>query len=313
VIVSLGKRRMGTLRTIYILFERAFAEWRHDKASRLGAALAYYALFSLSPSLIIVIAVAGLLFGREAAEGRILAQIQGIVGPDVAGAIRGMLESAQKPSSGILATLLGLLTLLLGATGVLVELQDGLNTIWEIPPSSGIGLREIIKSRLVSLAILLGGGFLLLLTLALSAVLGAIEHLFGTSAPGWVYLGQAADLFLSFGLAALLFAMIFKYLPDIEIQWNDVWIGAAVTSFLFTIGKTLIGLFIGKSTVASLYGAAGSLVALLIWVYYSTQIFFFGAEFTQAYANQFGSRLLLRRPSAHRTPQMTKEAGSPRH
>jgi membrane protein len=311
---------MMSLKAVCNLFERAFSEWRHDKASRLGAALAYYALFSLSPSLIIVIAVAGLLFGREAAEGRILAQIQGIVGPDVAGAIRGMLESAQKPSSGILATLLGLLTLLFGATGVLVELQDALNTVWEIPPASRSGWREIIKSRVVSLAILLAGGFLLLLTLALSAALGAIEHLFGTSVPGWVYLGQAADLFLSFGLAALLFAVIFKYLPDIEIQWNDVWIGAAVTSFLFTIGKTLIGLFIGKSSVASVYGAAGSLVALLIWVYYSTQIFFFGAEFTQVYANQFGSRLLLRRPSARddlntrdRRQQMTKKAGSPRN
>src|SRR5262249_23218506 len=138
--------------------------------------------------------------------------------------------------------------------------------------------------------------------------------------PGWVYLGQAADLFLSFGLATLLFAMIFKYLPDIEIRWSDVWIGAAVTSFLFTIGKTLIGLFIGRSTVASVYGAAGSLVALLIWVYYSTQIFFFGAEFTQVYANQHGSPLILRGPSAHdysntqyRPQQMTKGAGSPRH
>src|SRR5206468_9972168 len=150
-------------------------------------------------------------------------------------------------------TLLGLLTLLLGATGVLVELQDALNTVWEVPPASGTGLREIIKSRLLSLAILLGGGFLLLLTLALSAALGAIEHLFGTSAPGWVYLGQVADLFLSLGLAALLFAIIFKYLPDIEIQWNDVWIGAAVTALLFTLGKILIGLFIGKSTVASIY------------------------------------------------------------
>jgi len=287
---------MITLRAFCNLFERAFAEWRHDKASRLGAALAYYALFSLSPSLIIVIAVAGLLFGREAAEGRILAQIQEIVGPDVAGAIQGMLESAQKPFSGMLATLLGLLTLLVGATGVLVELQDALNTVWQVPAASGTGLREIIKSRLVSLAILLGSGFLLLLTLALSAVLGAIEHRFGTSVPGWVYFGQAADLFLSFCLATLLFAMIFKYLPDIEIQWKDVWIGAAVTAFLFTTGKILIGLFIGKSTVASVYGAASSLVALLIWIYYSTQIFFFGAEFTQVYANQFGSRILSRRP-----------------
>jgi membrane protein len=208
---------MITLRAFCNLFERAFAEWRHDKASRLGAALAYYALFSLSPSLIIVIAVAGLLFGREAAEGRILAQIQEIVGPDVAGAIQGMLESAQKPFSGMLATLLGLLTLLVGATGVLVELQDALNTVWQVPAASRTGLREIIRSRLVSLAILLGSGFLLLLTLALSAVLGAIEHRFGTSVPGWVYFGQAADLFLSFCLATLLFAMIFKYLPDIEI------------------------------------------------------------------------------------------------
>ncbi len=310
---------MITLKTVCGLFERAFTEWRQDKASRLGAALAYYALFSLSPSLIIIIAVAGLLFGKQAAQGQVLAQIQGIVGPDIAGAIQGMLEGAQKPFSGIVATFVGLLTLLIGATGVLVELQDALNTVWEVPPASGTGLREMIKNRLVSLAILLGGGFLLLLSLALSAGLGAIEHLLGAGLPGWVYLGQAADLFLSFGLAALLFAMIFKYLPDIEIKWSDVWIGAAVTALLFTVGKILIGLFIGKSTVASVYGAAGSLVALLIWVYYSTQIFFFGAEFTQVYANQFGSRLLLRRRSTHDhlsaqyPTQITKKAASPGH
>jgi membrane protein len=311
---------MTTLRAVYDLFQHAFSKWCEDKASRLGAALAYYTLFSLSPSLITVIAVAGLLFGREAAQGQILVQIQGIVGPEVARAIQGMLESAHKPSSGILASLLGLLTLLLGATGVLVELQDALNTIWEVPPAPETGLREIIKNRIVSLAILLGSGFLLLLSLAISAGLGAVEHLFGERVRDWVYLGQATDLLLSFGLATILFAMIFKYLPDIEIQWNDVWIGATVTAFLFTIGKALIGLFIGKSTVASIYGAAGSLVALLIWVYYSTQIFFFGAEFTQVYANQFGSRLLSRRPSArdylstdYRTRQMAKEAGSPRN
>jgi membrane protein len=313
VVVSIP---MMTLRTVYGLFERAFTDWRHDKASRLGAALAYYTLFSVSPSLIIVIAVAGLLFGEQAAQGQILAQIQAIVGPDVAGAIQGMLESAQRPSSGILATLVGLLTLLIGATGVLVELQDALNTVWEVPRESGTGLWEIIKNRLVSLAILLAGGFLLLLSLALSAMLGAIGHIFGTSVPGWVYFGHAADLFLSFGLATLLFAMIFKYLPDIEIRWNDVWIGAAVTAFLFTIGKILIGLFIGRSTVASIYGAAGSLVALLVWVYYSTQIFFFGAEFTQVYATRSVPASFRASPPHNLSTQyqttMTKKAGSPR-
>ena len=311
---------MTTLREICKLFQSTFSEWREDKASRLGAALAYYALFSLSPSLIIVIAVAGLLFGREAAQGQILAQIQGIVGPAVAGVIQGMLESAHKPLSGIQATVLGLLTLLVGATGVLVELQDALNTIWKVPPSSQSSLGELVRNRIVSLVMLLGVGSLLLLSLAISTGLGAVERLFGEKVPSWVHLGQAADLLLSFGLTIMLFAMILKYLPDIEIRWNDVWIGATVTAFLFTIGKVGIGLFIGKTTAASVYGAAGSLVILLIWVYYSTQIFFFGAEFTQVYANRFGSRLLWRRLSAHdyrsadsRTREIVSGAGGSRN
>jgi membrane protein len=290
---------MGTLKTIYILFKSAFIEWRRDRASCRGAALAYYAVFSLSPALIIMIAAAGLLFGRQAAEGKILTQVQTVFAPEVAVAVQQLLEAARRPSAGIFATLVGVLILLVGATGVLVELQDGLNSVWEVQSPPRPYLFEIIKTRLVSLGILLGGGFLLLGSLVLSTGLSTLEYQVSREFSGWIYFGQAVDLIVSFGLATLLFAMIFKYVPDSVMRWSDVWVGAAVTAFLFTIGKVLIGFVIGKSAVSSIYGAAGSLVALLIWIYYSSQIFFFGAEFTQVYAERMGSRLLSRGPRIH--------------
>jgi len=290
---------MDTLRMIYILFERAFVKWRRDRASCRGAALAYYAVFSLSPTLIIMIAAVGRLFGKQVAEGKILAQIQTVFAPEVAGAVQQLLEAARRPSAGIFATFVGVLILLIGATGALVELQDGLNAVWGVRSPSRAYLFELIETRLISLGILLGGGFLLLGSLALSTWLSTLEHQVSREFSGWIYFGQAVDLIVSFGLATLLFAMIFKYVPDSEMRWSDVWVGAAVTAFLFTIGKVLIGFVIGKSAVSSIYGAAGSLIALLIWVYYSSQIFFFGAEFTKVYANRMGSGLLSRGPRTH--------------
>ena len=277
------------LRAVLALLKETFSEWYGDNAPRLGAALAYYTVFSLSPLLIIVIAFAGLVFGREAAQGQIVAQMQGLIGEESARAIQAMIESARKPSSGIIATVIGILTLLVGATGVFGELHDALNTIWEVKPKSGLGLMAIIRDRFLSFAMVLGIGFLLLVSLAVSAGLAALGKFMDGMLPGAIYIGEIVNFIISFGVIMLLFAMVYRILPDIEIAWSDVWIGAAFTSLLFTIGKFLIGLYLGRSSVASAYGAASSLAIILIWVYYSAQIFLFGAEFTQVYAKKYGS------------------------
>jgi membrane protein len=278
------------LRAVLALFKVTFSEWYGDNAPRLGAALAYYTVFSLSPLLIIVIAFAGLVFEREAAQGEIVTQLQGLIGEESAKAVQAMIENAYKPSSGVIATLISILTLLIGATGVFAELHDALNTIWEVKPKSGLGLMGLIRDRFLSFAMVLGIGFLLLVSLAISAGLAALGKLMGGMVPTPIYVGQILNLFGAFVVIMLLFAMIYRILPDIEIAWSDVWIGAAFTSVLFTIGKFLIGFYLGRSSVASAYGAASSLAIILIWVYYSAQIFLFGAEFTQVYAKKYGSQ-----------------------
>jgi membrane protein len=278
------------LRAVLALLKETFSKWYGDNAPRLGAALAYYTVFSLSPLLVIVIAFAGLVFGREAAQGEIVAQLQGLIGEESAKAIQAMIESAHKPTSGMIATVIGVLTLLIGATGVFAELHDALNTIWEVKPKSGLGLMGLIRDRFLSFAMVLGIGFLLLVSLAISAGLAALGKLMDGMLPAAIHFGEIVNFIISFGVIMLLFAMIYRILPDIEIAWSDVWIGAAFTSLLFTIGKLLIGFYLGRSSVASAYGAASSLAIILIWVYYSAQIFLFGAEFTQVYAKQYGSQ-----------------------
>jgi membrane protein len=278
------------LRVVSALLKETFFEWYGDNAPRLGAALAYYTVFSLSPLLIIVIAFAGLVFGREAAQGEIVAQLQGLIGEGSAKAIQAMIESAHKPTSGMVATVVGVLTLLIGATGVFTELHDALNTIWEVKPKPGLGLMGLIRDRFLSFAMVLGIGFLLLVSLAISAGLAALGKLMDGMVSTPIYVGQIVNLLVAFVVVMLLFAMIYRILPDIEIAWSDVWIGAAFTSVLFTIGKVLIGFYLGRSSVASAYGAASSLAIILIWVYYSAQIFLFGAEFTQVYAKNYGSQ-----------------------
>jgi membrane protein len=273
------------------LLKSLVADWWEDNAPRLGAALAYYTLFSLSPLLIIAVAIAGLIFGREAAQGHIVAQIEGLVGHDGAVAVQAMIESARKPASGIIASLFGLLTLLAGATGLFAELQAALNTIWEVPDQPGRGVVGILKNRFLSFAMVLGMGFLLLVSLLVSAGLAAAGHFVGGLLPAGASLGQVVNFLVSILVTTLLFAMIYKYLPNVTIAWNDVWIGATATALLFTAGKFLIGLYLGTSSVTSAYGAASSLVIILIWVYYSAQIFLLGAEFTQIYATRWGSRL----------------------
>ena len=268
----------------------AFTQWSEDKPFQLGAALAYYTLFSLAPLLLVAIAVAGLVFGREAAQNQIVGALMEIVGLQSARAIQDMIESAaEKPDSGWFATILGMALLLFGAAGVVTQLQDSLNTIWGVAPKPGRGLRGFLRDRVVSFSMVLGVGFLLLVSLVVSAALTALTQVLGYLLPGTAALAYVMDIIVSFGFITFLFALIYKFMPDARIAWRDVWIGAAMTSFLFSIGKFLIGLYLGHSTVISIYGAAGSLVSVLLWVYYSALIFFFGAEFTQVYASKVGS------------------------
>lgn len=279
------------IKAIPRLFKAAFADWGEDKASRLAAALAYYTVFSLAPLLVISVAIAGLVFGREAAQGQIESQIQSLVGQQSAEAIQGMIANTSSAKSGILASVVGIITLLFGAAGVFGQLQDGLNTVWEVEPKPGRGLIGILKDRFLSLTMVLGVGFLLLVSLVVSAALAALTNVVGALLPLSTVMLEIVNFVISFGVITLLFAMIYKTLPDVEIGWSDVWIGSAITAFLFTIGKILVGLYLGRSSIGSAYGAAGSLVVILVWVYYSAQILFFGAEFTQVYANQYGSRI----------------------
>jgi membrane protein len=283
-------------KAMFELLKKTFAEWNEDKAPRLAAALAYYTVFSLAPLLIIVIAISGLVFGREAAQGQIVGQIQGLVGEQGAQVIQTMIEGASKPSASILATIIGLATLLLGAGGLFGQLQDALNTIWEVQPKPGRGIFGMLQTRFLSFTLVVGTGFLLLVSLVLSAALQAFSGYLGGLFPNAGIVLQIVNILLSFAVITLLFAMIYKVLPDVKIAWSDVWIGAVATALLFTIGKFLIELYLGRSSTASTFGAAGSLVVLLLWVYYAAQILLLGAEFTQVYANQYGSHVV---PSKH--------------
>jgi membrane protein len=272
------------------LLKDTFSEWRADNASRLGAALAFYSLFSMAPLLIIVISIAGLVFGQEAAQGRVVAELQGLVGQDAARSIESIIENARSPASSIIAALAGILALLAGAAGVFGQLQDALNIIWEAPPRPARTVLKLIQDRFLSFTMLLGTGFLLLVSLIASAALAAMNDSLARLMAISTSVLQVVNIIVSFAVVTLMFAMIFKLLPDVQIAWADVWIGAAATALLFTIGKFLIGLYLGKSSTASTYGAAGSLVTVLLWVYYSAQILFLGAEFTQVYARRCGSR-----------------------
>lgn len=273
------------------LLKDTYAEWSEDKAPRLAAALAYYTVFSIAPLLVIVIAIAGLVFGAEAARGAISQQIQGLVGQTGAEAIEQMIQGASKPSAGIIATVVGVVTLLFGASGVFGALQDALNTIWEVTPRPDLGWMQMVKQRFFSFTMVLGTGFLLLVSLVVSAVLSGMITYFQGALPGVDGLWQVVNFAIGLVVTTLLFGLIFKVVPDVEVAWSDVWIGAAATALLFTIGRMLLGLYLGRSSFGSTYGAAGSLVVVLIWIYYSAQILFMGAEFTQVYANRYGSRV----------------------
>lgn len=279
-------------RELWTLIKEAASDWSHDRAPRLGAALAYYTVFSIVPLLIIIIAIIGMVFGQDAAQSAIMQQIAGLVGEQSAAALKDMIERANQPSTGILSTVIAIGTLLIGASAFFGELQSALNTVWGLEPREGLGLWGFVKSRFLSLVTVLGTAFLLLVSLVLSTALSAFGKWFGALLPWPEFVLHIINIAVSFAVITGLFAMIFKILPDAHIAWRDVWVGAALTSALFTVGKFAIGLYLGKSNVGSAYGTAGSLVVVLVWVYYSAQILLYGAEFTQVYANRRGERIV---------------------
>ena len=267
----------------------SLTSWVDHRASSKGAALAFYTLFSLTPILVLAIAIAGFIFGVDAARGEIVAQVQGMVGPNGAEAIQALLAAARDPTSGLVATIVASVLLVVGATSVFAELKGSLDELWGIGKSQGSGFMGLVRTRLLSFGLVLVLAFLLLVSLVVSAALTLMEQradgMLGVSA---TFLTTISSI-ISFGVIACMFAVIYKTLPDAPLTWRDVWIGAAFTAGLFSLGKYVIGLYLGNSGVASSFGAAGSLIALLLWVYYSAQIFFLGAEFTRHYALWMGS------------------------
>ena len=267
-------------RTTWGLLKRTFSEWSEHEAPSRGASLAFYSLLSLAPLVILIISIVGLVFEHSVAENQLLAQVQGMIGQDGAETVKTMIEHARKPAAGTFASIVGLITLLVGASGVFAELQFALNKMWDVKSASGGGIVETIKERVFSIGMVLGVGFLLLVSLLISTALAAVGKFFGGLLPVPQFVLEAMNFVVSFCGIAVLFALIFRYVPAARIGWKYVWIGASATALLFTIGKFLIGLYLGKMAVGSAYGAAGSLVVVIVWVYYSSMIVLFGAEFT---------------------------------
>jgi membrane protein len=279
--------RASLLVRTWHLIKAAVSSWVDDFAPSMGAALSYYTVFSLAPMLLIVIGVAGLVFGADAARGEIVGQLRGLMGEQGAVAVEELLKSASDPGKGILATVIGFGTLMVGATAVFAELQSSLDRIWRTPaPVNENGIWGMIRTRFLSFGLILGLGFLMIVSLVLSAGLAALGNWWGGYLGNWEFVLQALNFVVSFAVVTVMFAAIYKFMPHAKIEWPNVWVGAIVTALLFTIGKFLIGLYIGKSGVASGFGAAGSFAVLLVWVYYSAQIFLLGAEFTWVYTHR---------------------------
>ena len=272
-----------------------YQDWKEDNASRLAAALAYYTIFSLAPMLTIVIAVTGLIWETDVVRMQILSQVRDLIGPEGADFVANLISNRGNPAEGFVALIIGIITLLLGALGVFNELHNSLNLIWNVKVEKPEGflrsIKKLLIDRFLSFAMILAIGFLLLVSLVITAALSATQETIGEAFPLSELLWQIVNLALSIGVITILFTLMFKFLPDAEITWHDACIGAFVTSLLFSLGKAAIGIYLGNSAVASAFGAAGSLVLLLLWIYYSAQILFFGAEFTQVYANQYGSKI----------------------
>jgi membrane protein len=282
------------------IFKTTFAAWNRHEAPRLGAALAFYTILSLSPLVIIVVALAGLIFSRSTAQAHILSQVQGMIGLEGGKAMQAMLANAQKPAAGILGTIVGLLSLFFGASGVFTELRAALNLIWEVDAEKTSGVVALLRERFFSFGMVLSIGFLLLVSLVISAVLAAAGKFFGGLLPIPSPVLAVLNFLLSYIGVAVLFGFIFRFVPEARVRWRNVWPGALATALFFTVGKTLIGLYLGKSSLGSAYGAAGSVIVVIVWVYYSAQIFFFGAELTHAY-------------SEHRSPSAPGDSEAVKH
>ena len=274
------------------LFKEAFQQWQKDKVSRLAAALAYYTVFSVAPLLIIAIAIAGAVFGKSAAEGQLMNQLEGLVGNEAIGVIEIALKNASQPGTGSIASLISVGILLMGASGVFAQLQDALNTVWHVQPKPGRGIKVFIRKRLLSFCMVLAIGFLLMLSLIISTIISTLSKYNTDFLPGSDFLWSNIDFFVSLGLMIFMFALMYKYVPDVKIAWKDVLVGSTITALLFSFGKFLLERYLSQSSAASAYGAAGSLIVFLAWVYYSAQIILFGAEFTQVYAHKYGSKII---------------------
>ena len=280
-----------TFAELRLLVDKSVNAWIDDYAPSMGAAIAYYTLFSIAPLIILMVAVAGMVYGQDAAEGEIVAQLQGRIGQDAAAVVQELIKSVSRPGAGVVAGIVGLSTLFLGATSVFGEIQSALNRIWRVPdPARRSGLFNLVRTRLLSFGMVLFLGLLLLLSLAFSTALSVVGGWSNRWFSGWQTVLQFANFSVSFLANACIFAMMYKFMPRARIAWRDVGIGAAVTAFLLEVSKLLISLYLGRSSVGSSFGAAGSLVLFLVWVYLSAQIFLLGAEFTWVYARQRGSR-----------------------
>jgi membrane protein len=278
-------------RTIWSLLKETVEEWQRDKVDRMAAALAYYTLFSIAPLLVIAVAVAGAVFGQEAARGEVVNQIQGLLGKAGAEVVQTALANTQNPQSGngIVPSIISTLALIFGASGVFIQLQDSLNAVWNVDESPQAGVKAVVRKRIFSFAMVITIGFILMVSLIVSAGLAALSTFTNHLFPALEVLWKLVNIVISLGVFTLLFGLIYKYLPDIKIAWRDVLVGALFTSILFSIGKELLGFYLGNGSFGSAYGAAGSVVTVLAWIYYSVQIMLFGAEFTQVYTRRYGS------------------------
>jgi membrane protein len=281
------RSRILTASSLWWVLKHALIGWWNDNVPRLGASLAYYTLFALAPILVVAIGLAGLVFGPDAVRGEVVGQIEGLVGRQGAEAVQSMIQGAAHPSASRIATAIGLITAFLGATGAFIELQTALNAIWRVQPRPGVSVLAFLKQRLISFGLVVGVGFLLLVSLLVNAALAAFNRYLGRLFPALTAFWEVSNVLVSLGVVTLLFAMVYQVLPDVRLRWRDVWVGALVTAGFFSIGKQAIGLYLGTSTLASSYGAAGSVVVLLVWVYYSAQVVLLGAEFTRYYVERF--------------------------
>ena len=278
---------------VFGLFKQTTQEWMDDKAPQLGAALAYYTVFSLAPLILILLAIVGVIFRHDPAGAwdRMVEQMSYFLDKSAIQVVRDIAQNASHPDKGLAATIIGIALALFGASGVFGQLQDALNTIWGVKPKPGGGWREFLRARFLSFTMVGGVCFLLLVSLVVETLLKAFSHSISTALPGGGAIALGVYFVFDFAVVGFLFAMIFKFLPDAEIQWRDVWIGGALTALFFLIGKWALGLYLGSGAAASAYGAASSLITLLLWIYYSAQILLFGAEFTQVYSDRYGSHV----------------------